>query len=108
MKPMSKPTLWPTMSASPTKSSSLSAASFGLGAPLTSVSVMPCIWLPTIGRPGFTNVKGAPSPKEAADKLLDFVGDALIVGHNVGFDLGFILSAGVAAGVYRVPALGRV
>ena len=44
------------MSASPTKSSSLSAASFGLGAPLTSLSVMPCIWLPTIGRPGFTNV----------------------------------------------------
>jgi len=38
-------------------------------------------------------VKGAPSPKEAADKLLDFVGDALIVGHNVGFDLGFIEEA---------------
>ncbi len=39
------------------------------------------------------DVKGAPSPKEAADKLLDFVGDALIVGHNVGFDLGFIEEA---------------
>ena len=36
------------------------------------------------------DVKGAPSPSEAVDKLLDFVGDALIVGHNVGFDLGFI------------------
>jgi DNA polymerase III epsilon subunit family exonuclease len=39
------------------------------------------------------DVKGAPSPKEAADKLLDFVGDATIVGHNVGFDLGFIEEA---------------
>ena len=39
------------------------------------------------------DVQGAPSPKEAADKLLAFVGDALIVGHNVGFDLGFIEEA---------------
>jgi len=39
------------------------------------------------------DVKGAPSPREAADKLLSFVGDALIVGHNVGFDLGFIEEA---------------
>jgi DNA polymerase III epsilon subunit family exonuclease len=39
------------------------------------------------------DVKGAPSPSEAVDKLLDFVGDALIVGHNVGFDLGFIEEA---------------
>ncbi len=39
------------------------------------------------------DVKGAPGPKEAADKLLDFVGDAKIVGHNVGFDLGFIEEA---------------
>jgi DNA polymerase III epsilon subunit family exonuclease len=39
------------------------------------------------------DVKGAPSPKEAADKLLDFVGDALVVGHNVGFDLGFVEEA---------------
>jgi DNA polymerase III epsilon subunit family exonuclease len=39
------------------------------------------------------DVKGAPSPKEAADKLLDFVGGATIVGHNVGFDLGFIEEA---------------
>ncbi|HEV8546788.1 MAG TPA: polyribonucleotide nucleotidyltransferase [Candidatus Limnocylindrales bacterium] len=39
------------------------------------------------------DVKGAPSPKDTADKLLDFVGDALVVGHNVGFDLGFIEEA---------------
>ena len=53
---MSKPTEWPTSGASPTKSRALRAASAGVGAPLTSLSVMPCIWLPTIGRPGFTNV----------------------------------------------------
>ena len=34
------------------------------------------------------DVKGAPTPAEAARKALDFVGDAMIVGHNVGFDLG--------------------
>ena len=39
------------------------------------------------------DVTGAPSPKEAAEQLLAFVGDALIVGHNVGFDLGFIEAA---------------
>jgi len=39
------------------------------------------------------DVKGAPSPKEAVDKLLDFVGDGLLVGHNIGFDLGFIEEA---------------
>ncbi|CAN5580015.1 hypothetical protein BH20CHL7_BH20CHL7_10340 [soil metagenome] len=39
------------------------------------------------------DVKGAPSPKEAVDQLLTFVGDATIVGHNVGFDLGFIEEA---------------
>jgi DNA polymerase III epsilon subunit family exonuclease len=40
-----------------------------------------------------SDVAGAPSPKEAADQLLAFVGDAKIVGHNVGFDLGFIEEA---------------
>ncbi|MFL5684620.1 MAG: polyribonucleotide nucleotidyltransferase, partial [Chloroflexota bacterium] len=39
------------------------------------------------------DVAGAPSPKEAADQLLAFVGEAKIVGHNVGFDLGFIEEA---------------
>ncbi len=53
---MSKPTEWPTNGAFPTKSSALRAASAALGAPLTSLSVMPCIWLPTIGRPGLTKV----------------------------------------------------
>jgi polyribonucleotide nucleotidyltransferase len=39
------------------------------------------------------DVKGAPSPKAAAEQLLKFVGDAKVVGHNVGFDLGFIEEA---------------
>ena len=36
------------------------------------------------------DVKGAPTPKEAAEKFRAFAGDALLVGHNVGFDLGFL------------------
>jgi polyribonucleotide nucleotidyltransferase len=39
------------------------------------------------------DVKGAPSPKEAAEQLLKFAGDATVVGHNVGFDIGFIEEA---------------
>jgi polyribonucleotide nucleotidyltransferase len=39
------------------------------------------------------DVAGAPSPQEAADRLLAFIGDAKVVGHNVGFDLGFIEAA---------------
>jgi DNA polymerase III epsilon subunit family exonuclease len=39
------------------------------------------------------DVKGAPTPKEAAEKLLAFIGDALVVGHNVGFDIGFVEAA---------------
>ncbi len=39
------------------------------------------------------DVQGAPSPKEAVEKLFAFIGDALVVGHNVGFDIGFIEAA---------------
>jgi DNA polymerase III epsilon subunit family exonuclease len=54
------------------------------------------------GRPIFGNqmhgitdadVNGAPSPAEAARAALDFVGDATIVGHSVGFDIGFLEAA---------------
>ncbi len=54
------------------------------------------------GRPIFGNqmhgitdkdVKGAPSPAEAARKAIDFVGDATIVGHSVGFDIAFLEAA---------------
>ena len=41
---------------------------------------------------GITNadVAGAPVAREAAEKLRAFIGGAPVVGHNVGFDLGFL------------------
>jgi polyribonucleotide nucleotidyltransferase len=39
------------------------------------------------------DVKGAPSPADAVKRLREFAGDATIVGHNVGFDLGFLEAA---------------
>ncbi len=39
------------------------------------------------------DVKGAPSPAEAARKALDFVGDSWFVGHSVGFDIAFLEAA---------------
>ena len=39
------------------------------------------------------DVKGAPSPAEAARKALDFVGEAPLVGHSVGFDIAFLEEA---------------
>ncbi|HEX5451744.1 MAG TPA: exonuclease domain-containing protein, partial [Candidatus Limnocylindrales bacterium] len=39
------------------------------------------------------DVAGAPTPKEAAEQLLAFAGKARLVGHNIGFDLGFIEAA---------------
>jgi DNA polymerase III epsilon subunit family exonuclease len=39
------------------------------------------------------DVADAPSPAEAVQQALDFIGDALVVGHNVGFDLGFLEEA---------------
>src|SRR4029078_205816 len=61
-----------------------------------------CSPLVTPGRPIVGNqmhgikdadVKKAPSPAEAAKQALAFVGDSTIVGHSVGFDLGFIEAA---------------
>jgi DNA polymerase III epsilon subunit family exonuclease len=48
------------------------------------------------------DVAGAPSPAEAARQALDFVGDSLLVGHSVGFDLGFI-EAALADGTHLEP-----
>jgi DNA polymerase III epsilon subunit family exonuclease len=39
------------------------------------------------------DVKGKPAPAEAVRKLLDFVGGAPMVGHNIGFDIGFLETA---------------
>ncbi|MFV2065055.1 MAG: exonuclease domain-containing protein, partial [Chloroflexota bacterium] len=39
------------------------------------------------------DVAAAPSPADAARQLMDFIGDDNIVGHNVGFDIGFIEAA---------------
>jgi DNA polymerase III epsilon subunit family exonuclease len=36
------------------------------------------------------DVANAPSPAEAVQQALDYIGDAVVVGHNVGFDLGFL------------------
>ncbi|HEV8489021.1 MAG TPA: polyribonucleotide nucleotidyltransferase [Candidatus Limnocylindrales bacterium] len=52
---------------------------------------------PIVGRQvhGLTDkdVKGAPKPAEAVKQFLAFAGDALLVGHNVGFDLTFLEEA---------------
>jgi DNA polymerase III epsilon subunit family exonuclease len=39
------------------------------------------------------DVAKSPSPAEAVTKLLDWAGDAILIGHNVGFDLGFLSEA---------------
>ena len=51
------------------------------------------------------DVKGSPAPAEAARQLLTWAGDATLVGHNVGFDIGFVEAAlgdgtRIAAGRY--------
>jgi DNA polymerase III epsilon subunit family exonuclease len=39
------------------------------------------------------DVAKAPSAKDAVQQLLDWAGDAILIGHNVGFDLGFLTEA---------------
>jgi len=39
------------------------------------------------------NVAGAPVAREAVEKFLAFAGDAPLVGHNIGFDFGFLEQA---------------
>ena len=35
-------------------------------------------------------VKNAPNEKDVIPKLIDFIGDSIIIGHNVNFDIGFL------------------
>jgi DNA polymerase III epsilon subunit family exonuclease len=44
---------------------------------------------------GITNddVAKSPDAKTAVQQLLDWAGDAILIGHNVGFDLGFLSEA---------------
>src|SRR3954468_17634032 len=53
--------------------------------------------MPIVGRQlhGLTDdeVKDAPTPQQAAQQFIDWAGDALLVGHNIGFDIGFLEAA---------------
>ena len=59
------------------------------------------------------DVAGAPVAREAAEKLLAFVGSAPVIGQNVGFDLGFLDEAlgesgkFIANGYYDTLTLAR-
>jgi polyribonucleotide nucleotidyltransferase len=48
------------------------------------------------------DVKGAPGPEEAVRRFREWAGDAILVGHNVGFDLGF-LEAAAGDGAHQAP-----
>jgi DNA polymerase III epsilon subunit family exonuclease len=53
--------------------------------------------MPIVGRQlhGLTDadVKDGASPADAVKTFMDWAGDALLVGHNVGFDIGFLEAA---------------
>ena len=49
-------------------------------------------------------VAGAPRIESVLGTLIDFVGDSVIVGHNVGFDVGFLRAACQRASGHRSPA----
>jgi DNA polymerase III epsilon subunit family exonuclease len=36
------------------------------------------------------HVREAPTFAQVADEIVEFIGDSLIIGHNVGFDIGFL------------------
>jgi DNA polymerase III epsilon subunit family exonuclease len=48
------------------------------------------------------DVKDAPAPQQAAQQFMDWAGDALLVGHNIGFDIGFLEAA--LGGSHKIDA----
>jgi DNA polymerase III epsilon subunit family exonuclease len=48
------------------------------------------------------DVAGAPAPADAARSFMAFAGDDIVVGHNVGFDIGFV-EAALADGTRFAP-----
>ncbi|MCD8091258.1 MAG: PHP domain-containing protein, partial [Clostridiales bacterium] len=44
-------------------------------------------------------LEGKPPEEEVVPKFLEFCGDSVLVGHNVGFDIGFIRRFGLEAGI---------
>lgn len=48
------------------------------------------------------DVRDAPSAAEAGARLLRFIGDATVVGHNIGFDLAFLRREGIGIDVPAV------
>jgi DNA polymerase III epsilon subunit family exonuclease len=60
-----------------------------------------------------SDVAGAPTAREAVEKLLAFVGGSPVVGHNIGFDLGFLDAAlgetgkFIAGGCFDTLAIAR-
>ena len=53
------------------------------------------------------DVAKAPSPAEAAAQAFKFIGDATVVGHSVGFDLGFLEAAAADGTPHRAGPLPR-
>ncbi len=45
---------------------------------------------------------GAPSVEDAVARFVTFAGDGVLVGHNVGFDIGFLERNGFAPGAQRL------
>jgi polyribonucleotide nucleotidyltransferase len=47
------------------------------------------------------DVAGAPSPADAVAQFVAWAGDAIVVGHNVGFDLAFLRASGATVPAYE-------
>jgi DNA polymerase III epsilon subunit family exonuclease len=39
------------------------------------------------------DVRDAPNPQQAAQQFMEWAGDSVLVGHNIGFDIGFLEAA---------------